>query len=188
MDRIVKKLVLLFLAFCIVACSQNKTYYDANWEETTQEKASFYKVPPIQEHGIWHIKDYYISGEKQFIGQAKDSLAIVLEGDVTWYFKKGTVQNKLRYVNGKVVGEFGVRSGAIGSADSGWNEKDLYYYDHTKVENATSATTDAQVEKAKDISVSVKSSFYSGTLNGTSKISLYINEQEDPCGGGITVL
>lgn len=47
---------------------------------------------------------------------------------------------------------------------------------------------DAKVEKTNDTSVTVKHSFYQGTLNKTTNIRLYINEQEQPCGGDLTIL
>ncbi len=44
------------------------------------------------------------------------------------------------------------------------------------------------VEIINENSDSVRRAFYKGTLNGTIKIWLYLNEQEHPCGGNLTIL
>ena len=49
---------------------------------------------------------------------------------------------------------------------------------------AQSTKSDITVEKK----FTLKSNLYKGTLNGNIKIWLYLNEQEHPCGGEMTVL
>lgn len=178
-----KKLILLFLTLCFVACAQeNKIYYDANWKETTQENALYYRLAPNQENDIWHIKDYYITGEKQFIGQAKDSLAKVLEGDATWYFKSGKVENKMRYIHGKGIGGFASFEGAIGSVEEGWNEEDLYYYDHTNVADARSASEDTyEYYYTGTYSIAIQHHSNVGQ-DGNLSFNLYFNKKGDTIG------
>lgn len=43
-------------------------------------------------------------------------------------------------------------------------------------------------EEVVDNQGAAKMSFYKGTLNSTVKIQLYVNEQEHPCGGDLTLL
>jgi len=137
-----KYLILRFLFIILIlftSCSENRTYYDADWKKTNKENASYYRDPPKEAKGLWGINDYYISGEKQFIGQAKDSLGTVLEGDVTWYFKTGKAENKIRYKNGKIIGYYTTLEGAEGSSKVGWDENDLYFMDYSNAAPETVA-------------------------------------------------
>jgi antitoxin component YwqK of YwqJK toxin-antitoxin module len=123
-----------------LSCSDSNIYYDADWKNTTKENAVYYRKSYREAKGIWPINDYYISGEKQFKGQAIDSIATILEGDATWYFKTGKVQSKLRFKNGEIIGEYIVKNNAIGSEKTGWNEEDLVYselYNAANVANAS---------------------------------------------------
>ncbi|WP_020526247.1 hypothetical protein [Flexithrix dorotheae] len=43
-------------------------------------------------------------------------------------------------------------------------------------------------EKTSDNSDFIRTTLYKGTLNETVNISLYINEQDHPCGGNLTIL
>ena len=43
-------------------------------------------------------------------------------------------------------------------------------------------------ENADDTTEVLKTVLYKGTLNGTIKIALYLNEQEHPCGGNQTII
>jgi antitoxin component YwqK of YwqJK toxin-antitoxin module len=122
------------------SCSDSNLYYDADWEDTTKEKAVYYRKSYREAKGIWPINDYYISGEKQFKGQAIDSLATILEGDATWYYKTGKVQSKLRFNNGEIIGEYIVKNDTIGSEKTGWNEADLVYSELPSVANVVDAS------------------------------------------------
>ena len=138
----------LFASLFFVSCKKDtpKLYFDANWKETTKEHASYYRDIPKQVKDLWLIHDFYITGEKQFDGQANDSLLTNLEGNVTWYYKTGKVQNKVRYQNGGVVGQYAVKPGLEGSEEEGWNENDLYFIDYADAlpaEDAKSEKTSA---------------------------------------------
>ena len=43
-------------------------------------------------------------------------------------------------------------------------------------------------KKANETTQVLKTVLYQGTLNGTTNISLYIHEQEHPCGGNLTMI
>ena len=49
-------------------------------------------------------------------------------------------------------------------------------------------TLESKPEITIDNSLFMKSALYKGALNGTIKIWLYLNEQEHPCGGDLTIL
>ena len=181
-----KRIIVFFIiTISFTTYSQNKTYFDSNWKETTKEKASYYRDLPKKENGIWLIKDYYISGEKQFVGHAKDSLATILEGDVTWYFKTGKVQSKIRYKNGKQIGFYTVVEGAKGSQKEGWNEKDLFFIDNSNA---------APAEDAKGYNTDIYEYYYANTSIVASQhtnnvgyddkfsFSLFFNKRGDTIG------
>lgn len=161
----------LFVLF-LVSCNNEtpKLYFDANWKETTKENASYYREIPKNEKDLWLIKDFYITGEKQFIGQANDSLATNLEGNVTWYFKTGKVQNKVRYHKGKIVGYYSPKSGVEGSEKEGWNDTDLYFIDYTDAMPA---------EDAKSSNSSVNEYYYTNSSQIASQHTSHIGANKN---------
>lgn len=138
--KTINKLSLLIVIMLFFSCSDSNIYYDADWKNTTKENAVYYRKSYRVAKGIWPINDYYISGEKQFKGQAIDSIATILEGDATWYFKTGKVQSKLRFKNGEIIGEYIVKNNAIGSEKTGWNEEDLVYSELYSAANVANAS------------------------------------------------
>ena len=185
-----KNSILLSISFLIVililsACANNEsiTYFDANWNETTKEHAAYYRPTPKKENQLWHIRDFYISGEKQFVGQTKDSLGTIFEGDVTWYFKTGKVESKLRYSNSKIVGEFIAVGGEMVTQGTGWDEKHLTYY-----------ALPADAEDATGQSTSVYDNYYANTskvaIQHTSNVgyadnfsfTIYYDKEENEIG------
>lgn len=180
-------LIFLFLIISAASCSQGKSkiYFDNEWNETMKESASYYRTQSKKANGIWFIEDFYISGEKQFVGHAKDSLATILEGDATWYFTSGKVQSKLHYEQGEVTGFYTTVEGAKGSTTEGWNEHDLYFVDETNVLSAADA---------KSTSTNTYEYYYTNTYNiaiehtshmrpeGNSSVTHYFNIIGDTIG------
>lgn len=56
----------------------------------------------------------------------------------------------------------------------------------SKIENNSPASISENINI--DSSEVTRTILYKGTLNGTINISLYLNEQEHPCGGNLTIL
>lgn len=152
-----KAVVLYILLMAILSCEDSpKIYFDVNWNETTKENASYYRDIPKLVKDQWIINDYYITGEKQFIGQAIDSLGTQLDGYATWYYKSGSVINKAMYRHGELVAVFNVRAGAKGSEKEGWNESDLVLVEQ---QNAS------LIEDAADTSTNENEYYYTNTFN-----------------------
>lgn len=104
-----KILILLFIAFPSLGQKKEVIYYDQNWQETTKEKASFYRNVPLEEKdGMVLIKDYYISGAIQMTGWAQKDDENSFEGTVTWFSENGTPSTEGDYKNGAVDGEYKV--------------------------------------------------------------------------------
>lgn len=87
-------------------------YFDENWERCKQKYASFYRLVTYKSankpDGI--VKDYYMSGQLQ-----SESTAVYLdyddegknfhEGEATWYYKNGKIEQKRYYYNNKINGQ-----------------------------------------------------------------------------------
>ncbi|WP_261511391.1 membrane-binding protein [Chryseobacterium paludis] len=98
-------LTLLALLFTIKVYSQEKIYFDENWEKTTQNKMEYYReTEPKGKFTL--IKDYYKNGTLQMEGLASDITPQneVYEGKVTWYTKEGKVINSTTFSKGKQLG------------------------------------------------------------------------------------
>jgi antitoxin component YwqK of YwqJK toxin-antitoxin module len=97
-------------------------YFDENWKRCNQKEASYYRLvtyeSPNKPKGI--IKDYYITGQIQ-----SEFTAVYLdyddegknfhEGEATWYFKNGKIEQKRYYYNNNI------------------NGKNTFYYDNGQI-------------------------------------------------------
>lgn len=97
-------------------------YFDANWKRCEQKEASYYRLityeSPNKPQGI--VKDYYISGQLQSEYTAvyldyNDEGKNFYEGEATWYFKNGKIEQKRYYINNKI------------------NGKNTFYYDNGQI-------------------------------------------------------
>ncbi|WP_336687078.1 membrane-binding protein [Chryseobacterium bernardetii] len=96
---------LLALVLSINVYAQEKTYFDENWEKTTQENMEYYRET-TPKGKLTLIKDFYKNGTLQMEGLASDTTPSneVFEGKVTWYTPEGKVMSVVNYANGKQVG------------------------------------------------------------------------------------
>jgi S1-C subfamily serine protease/antitoxin component YwqK of YwqJK toxin-antitoxin module len=86
-------------------------YFDDKWNRCEQKNASYYRLVTYESDnkpkGI--VKDFYISGQLQ-----SEFIAVYLdyddegknfhEGEATWYFKNGKIEQKRYYYNNKING------------------------------------------------------------------------------------
>lgn len=104
--------VLFAVVISGTAFSQQKTYFDENWDVTTKDKMEFYRESAKQ-GTLTLVKDFYKNGTLQMEGLVSDATpgAEVYEGKVTWYYPDGKIQN---------FGTFkkGVQHGAAQSFDN----------------------------------------------------------------------
>lgn len=97
-------------------------YFDYEWKRCNQKDASYYRLVTYESDnkpkGI--VKDFYISGQLQ-----SEFTAVYLdyddegknfhEGEATWYFKNGKIEQKRYYYNNKI------------------NGKNTFYYDNGQI-------------------------------------------------------
>lgn len=95
----------LALVLSINVYAQEKTYFDENWEKTTQDKMEFYRET-TPKGKLTLIKDFYKDGKLQMEGLASDTTPNneVFDGKVTWYTPEGKIMSTVTYSNGKQVG------------------------------------------------------------------------------------
>ena len=182
-------ILFILVNFCSYA-QEGTTYYNEQWKITTKDQAAYYRPSPQKENELWLIKDYYITGELQFEGHSKAKDKELWDGDITWYFPNGRIEDKYRYKNGKLIGVYepkvaeGVKDGAkeaakdgtIAESEKGYLEKELQYYHKTgdvyyaqpnpnNVKDAARAAV-SEVESAKDAiktAVDIDKYYYEGT-------------------------
>lgn len=96
---------LLFFLLCNFISAQQKKYYDLDWQETSAEKAAFYRTTE-KLGSFFIIKDFFISGAKQFEGKsAVAEEPISLEGEAIWYEEDGSVIQKGTFIGNLPHGE-----------------------------------------------------------------------------------
>ena len=97
-------------------------YFDENWNRCKQKDASYYRLVTYESdnkpQGV--VKDFYISGQLQ-----SEFTAVYLdyddegknfhEGEATWYFKNGKIEQKRYYYNNQI------------------NGKNTFYYDNGQI-------------------------------------------------------
>lgn len=99
-------LTFIFLLFFEIATAQETVWFDAEWNETTQEKAEFYRPNPSKvKKGYWVI-DYYKNGTIKREGYAKHykRKKAGFDGLVIEYFENGKPSIKSNYRDGQLSG------------------------------------------------------------------------------------
>ncbi len=103
-----KLITLLFALFFAFSYAQERIYFDQEWKVITDaSKAKFYRET-TKENGLYHIKDYYISGKIQMDAHAKnnDPNNEIFVGEVKWYFENGKLSQLATYKNGEQEGKY----------------------------------------------------------------------------------
>lgn len=99
-----------FLSSLLLVCfstlfSQQKIYFDKDWNVTTLSKMVYYRE--IKKNGnLYQIKDFYKNGQLQMEGSStnSDPNNEVFQGKVTWYFENGKIQKIAEFKDGEQVG------------------------------------------------------------------------------------
>ncbi|SEH45416.1 toxin-antitoxin system YwqK family antitoxin [Chryseobacterium culicis] len=96
---------LLALVLSASVYAQEKTYFDENWEKTTQDKMEYYRET-TPKGKLTLIKDFYKDGKLQMEGLASDTTPNneVFDGKVTWYTPEGKVMSITTFSKGKQLG------------------------------------------------------------------------------------
>ena len=108
--------------------SQEIEYFDANWEPTTKNQATYYREITYDENGapIGLVKDFYITGEIQFEGYFLSLNPEVMDGTCTWYYKNGQKSQEVIYQEGAIIE--GPRNWSVSGKEEGVLDDSGYFY------------------------------------------------------------
>lgn len=104
--NLMRFVTLLFIFFYSIVSAQETTWFDAEWNETSKENASFYRPTPAKiKKGYWVI-DYYKNGTIKREGYAKNprKKRAGFHGLVIEYYLNGNPSIKLNYRDGQLNG------------------------------------------------------------------------------------
>lgn len=91
----------LYTLFCLLvalsASAQTVTYYDADWKETSKDKAAFYSQTNVNADGSLTVLDYFISGQLQMQGRYQTTAKKVREGEFSFWYANGQLSSKGSY-------------------------------------------------------------------------------------------
>jgi antitoxin component YwqK of YwqJK toxin-antitoxin module len=68
--------------------SQEKIYFDENWQECSKSKAAYYRLIENLDNGLYFVKDYYITGKLQFEGTSTVNTEPLIRRRGIWYYEK----------------------------------------------------------------------------------------------------
>ena len=96
-----------FIGFSTSSITAQKTiWFDANWNQTDETKAEYYRPMPKRiKNGYWII-DYYKNGQVRMEGFSKISKLgkEEFEGLVIYYYQNGNASHKANYKRGNLHG------------------------------------------------------------------------------------
>jgi antitoxin component YwqK of YwqJK toxin-antitoxin module len=80
-------------------------WYDANWNASTKNQASYFRPEPAKkDKGYWWV-DYYMSGAKQMEALSLHENDEFFDGLVTWYYENGNVMQTVNYKDNVLIDE-----------------------------------------------------------------------------------
>ena len=100
-------LIALIVGFLTSSVSAQETiWFDANWNLTEKEKATYYRpAPKKQNKGYW-IVDYHMNGKIQMEGfsYVLEANNEKFEGLIKYYFSTGIIYQEVNYLDGEIDG------------------------------------------------------------------------------------
>jgi TonB family protein len=108
-----KKALIIVLCFTLTSWLKCQTltdtmYFDNSWEQCAKEEAKYYRIIKMDLGGdfMFHVTDYYLSGNAQMTGTYKSIRPDDREGVFTWYYPDGRKQQECEYNNNQLHGTF----------------------------------------------------------------------------------
>ncbi|MFT7158445.1 MAG: protein TonB [Parvicella sp.] len=99
-------LLLFLIAFLGNSQDTITQYYDADWEETDKESASYLRKAVKVERKNWLVSDYFITGQLQMIGHFRNKKFAKKNGEFTYFNINGNKKNQGFYKKDLKVGEW----------------------------------------------------------------------------------
>lgn len=108
-----KTLLFIFVLLTYISKTFTQTftdtmYFNLAWEQSTKENAKYYRIITMDNSGdfLFHVTDYYLSGQVQMTGTYRSIRPDNREGKFTWYFRSGQKQQECTYKNNYQHGLF----------------------------------------------------------------------------------
>ncbi len=92
-------------SICSAQAEKDTLWFDANWNASTKNQASYFRPHPTKKATGFVWTDYYLSGAKQMDAISLDETKEIFDGSVSWYFENGNVMQTVNYKKGVLVGE-----------------------------------------------------------------------------------
>jgi TonB family protein len=99
----------MFFSFLLMGQTMTDTmYFDNSWAQCKKEDAKYYRIIKMDLNGdfLFHVTDYYLSGNEQMTGTYKSIRPDDREGVFTWYYPDGRKQQECEYKNNLLHGLF----------------------------------------------------------------------------------
>lgn len=74
------------------------------WEKTSFEKHTFYRVVSKNENGIYEFSDYWRTGQLQNTGQLSNLFPANRIGQFKWYYKNGNLKSVSNFIDNRIIG------------------------------------------------------------------------------------
>ena len=139
MKKFLSVILLSGLSFILNAQIINDTlYFDKTWKLSTCQDASYFRIITNDTSGkfLFHIKDYYISGQLQMTGMYKSINPDFKTGPFIYYFSDGSkhlmcnyIKNQLEgdykewYKNGQIKSEKYYKHNLLNGAEKSWSKE-----------------------------------------------------------------
>lgn len=83
-------------------------YFNISWEQSTRKEARYYRIINMNMSGdfMFHVTDYYLSGQVQMTGTYRSIRPDDREGTFTWFYPDGQKQQECQYKNNQMHGLF----------------------------------------------------------------------------------
>ncbi len=106
-----RKILISFLVitFCVIKSYSQITrtiYYDADWNKVKSKKTAIYYRNYYESNDTIFVKDYYLNGTLQMMGQFTDKEMKNHVGYFIYYFENGNKDHEGIYINSKKEGEW----------------------------------------------------------------------------------
>ena len=159
------------------AQTQDTTWFNAYWRDTTAAHATFYRVR-VRQGASWQVTAHYMSGKVQMTGTYSDDSCKIKQGEFIWFDSTGLAFHRATYTddkeNGKETYSFPNKKVMMtGSYKNGERTGEwIGYYRGGQVAG------DVIYENGKQVS----GTFYNDDGSKNKKVKEFIRESEYPGG------
>ncbi|MDO5616736.1 MAG: hypothetical protein Q4G16_11130 [Cruoricaptor ignavus] len=175
-----KLLIIILLQLGLIMFSQDKIYFDKDWQITTKENMVYYRELS-QNNDLFLIKDFYKNGQLQMEGWAKDTTAgsEIFDGKVTWFYEDGKEMMHRNFKNGQPIGKSKSydEQGRV-TQDLDYDAKGKYSGTYYVYKDVTNYTYVNQISTYKD-SRPVKDITYDDDIKGV-RIEMHHDKNDEP--------